>query len=140
MTKLKILEKRILNNKLVFGVLILTLNILSKNITLELSPAQKYLLNTIYIRQILIFSIIFIGTKDLKISFILTGTFYVLSSHLLHEDSKFSILPERFKEAIDKNNDNILSDEEIDNAIKTLKKAKTSNISTDFRIPNMLQM
>lgn len=140
MISLKKIEKNILENKFLFGILIITLNILSKNITLDLSPTQKYLLNNVYVRQILIFSMIFIGTKDLKISFILTGTFYVLSSHILHEDSPISILPHSLKTAIDGNNDNKISDDEIENAIKTLNKAKLINTSNDSHKQDMLQM
>ena len=140
MISLKKIEQKILQNKLLFGILIITLNILSKNIKLDLSPAQKYLLNNIYVRQILIFSMIFIGTKDLKISFILTGSFYVLSSHILHEDSPFSILPHSLKTAIDENNDNKISDDEIENAINTLNKARSINTSTDSHKQDMLQM
>lgn len=139
MSLIKKIEKTITNDKLYFGIIIIIINILSKSISLELSPLQKKFFNNIYIRQILIFTIIFMGTKDLKTSFLLTGTFYVLASHLLHEDSRFSILPHDIKKSIDLNDDGVISNEEIQHAIKVLNKVKT-NTSNDFHTLSTKQM
>ena len=67
------------------------------------------------------------GTKDLKSSFILTSSFYILSAHLLHEDSPINIIPKRLKKSLDTNNDNVISQKEIDDAISTLSKVKLNN-------------
>ena len=67
------------------------------------------------------------GTKDLKSSFILTASFYILSAHLLHEDSPINIIPKRLKKSLDTNNDNVISQEEIDKAISILENVKSNN-------------
>lgn len=139
MSFIKKLEKTLTNDKLYFGIIIIIINILSKNVSLELSPLQKKFFNNIYIRQIIIFTIIFMGTKDLKVSFVLTGTFYILSSHLLHEESRLSLLPNVLKESVDSNNDGEVSQEELERAINTLNKVK-SNISNDYHKQDMIQM
>ena len=139
MSFIRKLEKTLTNDKLYFGIIIIIINILSKNVSLELSPLQKKFFNNIYIRQIIIFTIIFMGTKDLKVSFVLTGTFYILSSHLLHEESRLSLLPNVLKESVDSNNDGEVSQEELERAINTLNKVK-SNISNDYHKQDMIQM
>jgi len=116
--------KKIENNKMLLGILIITINVISRNVKINLTPFQKYLIDNVLIRQLFIFCVTFIGTKDLKISLLLTGSFYVLSSHLLHEESPFSLVPKRFRDAVDTNNDNEISSEEIDHAIDTLEKVK----------------
>jgi hypothetical protein len=124
---LKKLENNIINNKLVIGIVIIIINVLSRNISINLSPFQKYLVDNSLVRQLLIFCITFMGTKDLKSSFILTSSFYILSAHLLHEDSPINIIPKRLKKSLDTNNDNVISQKEIDDAISTLSKVKLNN-------------
>ena len=124
---LKKLENNIKHNKLVIGIVIIIINVLSRNISINLSPFQKYLIDNSLVRQLLIFCITFMGTKDLKSSFILTSSFYILSAHLLHEDSPINIIPKRLKKSLDTNNDNVISQKEIDDAITTLSKVKLNN-------------
>ena len=120
----KKIENKVKNNKMLLGILIITLNVISRNVKINITPFQKYLIDNMLIRQLFIFCVTFIGTRDLKISLLLTGSFYVLSSHLLHEGSPFSLVPKRFRDAVDTNNDNEISSEEIDNAIDILEKLK----------------
>lgn len=119
--------KSINTNKFVAGIIALTLNMLSKYVTIDLSKTQQaYLKNSIF-RQILIFSIVWVSTRDIIVSLILTGTFIALTQHLFNEDSPLCILPKNLQElesAIDLNDDNILTTKEIDHAINILNKAK----------------
>lgn len=123
----KKIEKNITDNKLFLGFLLVCINFMSRNVNFDISPFQRQILNSDLVKQLFIFFITFVGTKDLKVSIILTASFYVLSNHLLHEDSPFNIIPERLKNAIDTNNDNRISQTEIDNAIYTLEKVKNNN-------------
>ena len=60
------------NNKYFYGLMMIILNVGSKYLTLDLSaPFLKAILSSTFIRRILIFSIVFIATRDLKISLIL---------------------------------------------------------------------
>jgi hypothetical protein len=69
------------------------LNIGSKFVTIELSKNQKEFLANSILRQVLVFAVAFVGTRDLLISLILTAVFTVLVDGLLHESSPISILP-----------------------------------------------
>ena len=97
----------------------LLLNIGSKYIELKISDTQaEYMRNEIG-REILIFAMVFVGTKDIILSIIVTAAFIVLANTVFHEESKYCILPEKYKKIkklIDKNNDNVIDDNEINKA------------------------
>ena len=81
------------DNKLLVGLMMIFMNIGSKFIVIELSETQKELLTSSVLRQVLIFCIAFVGTRDLVLSIILTAAFVILVDGLLHESSPLSILP-----------------------------------------------
>jgi len=116
--------KSLNNNTYFAGILILLLNIGSKFVTIELSPTQEAFLRNNIGRQLLIFSMVWVGTKDLYVSFMLTGIFFILTNFLLNENSNFCIIPENMIHNIDTNNDGFISDEELQMAMKVLSKAK----------------
>ena len=123
----KKIEQNIIDNKIFLGFLLVCINFMSRNVNFDVSPFQKQILNSDLVKQLFVFFIVFVGTKDLKVSIMLTASFYVLSNHLLHEDSPFSIIPKRLKNVIDKNNDNKISNREIDEAINILNKVRNDN-------------
>jgi len=80
-------------NKLLLGLMMIFMNIASKFIVIELSETQKELLSNSILRQVLIFCVAFVGTRDLVVSLILTAVFTIMVDGLLHENSPLSILP-----------------------------------------------
>ena len=124
------------HSKFFSGLMMVMLNLGSKYVTIELSDSQKNVLNKYAIfRQILIFSIFWMGTKDLYTSLAMTAVFIVLSQYVFNEKSNFCILPKgwrKIQSAMDENNDGKLSEQEIDNAIKILQKTKNQQ-KNNFR-------
>ena len=114
------------NSKLFTGVIMIMLNIGSKFITVKLSNSQEAYLRNYVAREVLIFAVCWMGTRDIYTSFLLTFVFFVIAQHALNEESKFCILPHHYRQfhVLDKNKDGVVSQDEIDNAIKVLKKAK----------------
>lgn len=112
-------------NKLLAGFIMIAMNIGSRYIELKLTKGQELLLKNIA-REVLIFIIAFINTKDVIISMIITVSFIILANYLLNEESKYNILPNKYKNLslTSENNDKIVTDYEINNAYETLKKAK----------------
>jgi hypothetical protein len=113
-------------NKLLIGIFMIFMNIGSRYIELKLTKGQEMILKNIA-REVLIFTIVFVATKDLIISFIITGIFIILADFIFNEKSKYSILPEKYKKLaslIDTNNDNVISENEINKAYDILKKAR----------------
>jgi len=125
------------------GLMMVMLNVGSKYVTIQLSESQKNVLNKYAIfRQLLIFAVFWMGTKDLYTSLIMTAVFIILTQHIFNEKSKYCVLPKRWTEvesAIDTNNDGRLSEEEIDNAIKVLQKTKNQqqNFQKNIDVSNL---
>ena len=115
------------NSKFFAGVIMILLNIGSKYITIELSKNQEQYLKHYVSRILLLFAISWMGTHDIYTSLILTSSFIVMTEYLFNEESSFCVLPsylKRFNHILDKNNDTMISEQEIENAIKVLEKAK----------------
>tara|TARA_B100000963_G_C22636555_1_gene677942 strand:- start:5861 stop:6379 length:519 start_codon:yes stop_codon:yes gene_type:complete len=125
------------NNKYFTGIMLILVNLGSKYVSLELSKTQEAYLKYTIGRQVLIFSILWMGTRDIVISLILTAVFIILANYLLNENSKFCIIPNRYREIellLDTDGDGVVSEKEIDDALNVLKKAKKikkSNIDDD---------
>ena len=122
------------NNKYFTGLVLLTLNLLSRFVPIKLTKNQKKLLQHNFFKQVIIFSIAFSVTRDVILSILVTAAFHILATHLFNENSKLCILPEHMKRlhsAIDTDGDNHISEEEIQNALKILEEAKKSGQSTN---------
>ncbi len=113
-------------SKLLLGLFMIFMNIGSRYIELKLTSGQEMILKNIA-REALIFTISFVATKDLLMSFIITGVFIILANFVFNEKSNYSILPEKYKKLasmIDTNKDKVISDEEINKAYEILSKAR----------------
>ena len=122
-----------LNNSKVFtGVMMIIMNIGSKYITVKLSPSQEAYFRNNVARELIIFVVCWMGTRDLIISIFLTASFYVLSQHLFNEESKYCVLPKKYREfhmLLDTNHDGVISQQEITDAVNILAKAKQQQTS-----------
>lgn len=118
-------------SKILAALAMLLLNIGSKYIELKISDSQaEYMRNEIG-REILIFAMVFVGTKDIILSIIVTAAFIILANTVFHEESNYCILPEKYKKIkklIDKNNDNIITNDEVNKAYEILNKVREKNI------------
>jgi hypothetical protein len=124
--KFDIFMKNIETNKLLIGVFMIFMNIGSRYIELKLTKGQEMVLKNIA-REVLIFTIAFVATKDLILSFIITCIFIILANFVFNEKCKFCILPDKYKNLaslIDTDKDNIISENEINKAYDTLQKAR----------------
>ena len=115
------------NSPLLAGLAMLMLNIGSKYVELGLSKTQEQALRNGIARELLIFAMVFMATKDIVLSTIMTASFIILSDFVLNENSRFCIIPaymRRISMEIDLNGDNIISEEEEEKAFEVLRKAK----------------
>ena len=117
-----------LNTNMFFaGIMMLTLNIGSRYIQLNLSPSAESYLKYAITKEFLVFTIAWMGTRNIYVALTLTAAFVILADYGLNDKSNFCILPEKFKKlqnSIDTNNDKIISELEIKNAMEILEKAK----------------
>ena len=115
------------NSKFIMGVTMLLLNVGSRYVELGFSKTQEQALRNGLGREIFIMAVVFMGTRDIIISILMTAAFIVLSDYALNERSSFCILPESMKKianAVDINNDGTISPAEEEKAMATLRRAE----------------
>ena len=64
----------------------------------KLSKTLESYFKYTFSRQILVFVIAWMGTRDIYIALIITFIFVICTEYLFHEDSQFFILPNDFKD------------------------------------------
>ena len=129
--------QRINDSKVFAGLMIITLNIVSKYVNIGLSKSMESYLKYTFSRQLLVFSIAWMGTRDIYIAFFITFMFTLCAEYLFNEDSVFCILSEDFQDyhatLVDNetNNSEKVTDDEIQKARDILEKAKKQNKMID---------
>ena len=115
------------NSKFFAGVIMILLNVGSKFITIQFSKSTEEYLKWTVSKQILIFSMAWMGTRDIYAAFGLTAVFTILSDFLFNEESKMCIVPPQYRildKLIDTNQDGLVSDAELAGAVSILERAK----------------
>jgi len=107
------------------GIMMLVLNLGSKYITMELSESQDELLKNKIIRRFLVFTVVFVATRDIFVSLILTGIFIILVSGLFNENSNYSIVTKPVISSV--------TDDEYRQALKIIKSYEFQKKSKDTK-------
>lgn len=121
-------------SKVFAGIMIIVLNIGSKFVNIKLSKSMEGYLKYTFSKQILVFAITWMGTRDIYIAIVITILFTILNEYLFNESSKLCCLSESFTnyhvEML--NNEGMenktVSDEDIQKAQAILEKAKAQQI------------
>jgi len=124
------------NSKFFAGIIMILLNVGSKFIAIQFSRSTEEYLKMNITKQILVFAMAWMGTRDIYTSLVLTAVFTVLSDHLFNEESPYCIVPKKYRiltKIIDKDGDGVVSDSEINNAIAILEKAKQNKTRNEQR-------
>ena len=114
------------NNKFFAGVVMILLNIGSKFIMVEFSKSTQEYMKYTLCKQILVFAMSWMGTRDIYTSLGLTAIFTILSEYLFNEESQLCVVPPEYRvlhKLADTNNDGVVSDTELAAAIAVLEKA-----------------
>lgn len=117
------------NSKIFAGLMIITLNIVSKFANFKLSKTLEAYLKFTFSRQVLVFAIAWMGTRDIYIALLITVLFVIFTEYLFHEESEYFMLSEEFKDyhitllENEVNNDNV-TEEDVKKAKAVLEKAK----------------
>lgn len=89
----------VLNSSKIFaGFMIIVLNISSRFVTIKLSKSMESYLKYTFSKQILIFAIAWMGTRDIYISLAVAVLFTIFMDVLFNEDSYYCVLPSSFTE------------------------------------------
>ena len=119
--------RHINESKFVIGIAMILLNVGSKYVDFKFTKSQEQLLRNGIAREILIFTIVFMGTRDIMYAILLTSAFIILSEYIFNEQSEYCLITDKFKKIsalIDTNTDGIVTPEEEARALITLKKAE----------------
>jgi hypothetical protein len=115
------------NSKFFAGVIMILLNVGSKFITIQFSKSTEEYMKWSVSKQLLIFAMAWMGTRDIYAALGLTAVFTILSEYLFNEESSLCIVPQKYRvleKLIDTNDDNIVSELELSAAVAVLEKAK----------------
>jgi hypothetical protein len=121
--------KPVNDNKFLLALVMMFLNISSKYIDFGFSKTQEHALRNGIAREILIFCVLFVGTRDIVISAALTLLFFIFTEYLFNEDSKYCLCPQHFnrmKEVMQQKEGHV-TEKELNAALETLKKAEKNN-------------
>ena len=119
-----------LNNSALFaGLVMLIMNVGSRYVQINLSESTEEYLKHVLKKEMLVFAIAWMGTKNIYYSLVITTCFTLLADHFTNEESDYCILPEHFKELRKLNGEtkkdvDFISDVEINKAITVLEKAR----------------
>ena len=110
------------NNSYFIGIMMVILNIGTKYLMQEFGETINYIFNIKFIRRIMLFTVFFVATRDIKVSIILTGIFIIITMELLHEKSRNCIIPKEWLNKLNKPKLDI-NNQQINEALQILKKA-----------------
>lgn len=115
------------NSKFFAGVIMILLNVGSKFIQIQFSKSTEEYMKWSVSKQLLVFAMAWMGTRDIYAALGLTAVFTILSEYLFNEESHLCIVPHKYRvlhKLIDTNEDGIVTESELANAIAVLEKAK----------------
>tara|TARA_B100000073_G_scaffold303411_2_gene271451 strand:+ start:1296 stop:1859 length:564 start_codon:yes stop_codon:yes gene_type:complete len=113
-------------SKLFAGLVMITLNLCTRFINFKLGKTTETFIKSNLTKQLLVFSISWMGTRDIYTALILTAVFTIIFDLMFNEESSCCIIPEKYKileDAIDTNKDGVISEEELNAALSTIEKA-----------------
>lgn len=117
------------SSKLFAGLMIIVLNISTKYVNLNLPKTVESYLKYSFSKQIMVFAIAWMGTRDIYIALIITVVFIICIDFLFNEQSSMCILPETFiTDYISKLEE--VSEDEIKKAKEVLEKAAKKLLET----------
>ncbi len=85
-------------SKIFAGIMIIVLQISSRFVTIRLSKTMESYLKYTFSKQILIFAIAWMGTRDIYIALIIALIFSFITDVLCNEESNYCMLPNNFKD------------------------------------------
>ena len=115
------------NSKFFAGIVMILLNVGSKFITIQFSKSTEEYMKYTVSKQLLVFSMAWMGTRDIYAALGLTAVFTILSEYLFNEQSNLCIVPPKYRvlhKLLDTNENGVVSETELTAAIAILEKDK----------------
>jgi hypothetical protein len=127
------------NSKYFAGFVMILLNLGAKVVPVQFSKSTQEYLKGGLSKNVFVFSMAWMGTRDVYTALALTVVFIILSEYLFNEESSLCVVPEKYRvlhSMVDTNNDGIISDDELAAATKILEKAKNAAAKQNAEMKN----
>ena len=85
------------SNPVFMGLLLILMNIGSRFIMVDIPDSIEEIFKSVFARSFEVFAILFISSRDILLSLIMTIVFYILMKYLLNPKSKSCVLPQKEK-------------------------------------------
>ena len=115
------------NSKFFAGIIMIVMNIGSRFISVKFNKSTEDWIRFGISKQLLVFTMAWMASRDIYASLGLTAVFVVLSEYVFNEESKLCLVPEKYRminNIIDENGDGVVDEEEMKRAIQILERAK----------------
>ena len=110
------------------GIMMICLNIGSRYIQLNLDESTESYIKYALTKEILVFTIAWMATRNIYSALVLTAVFVVLADFAFNEKSKYCILPKNFiksRKLGEYTNNKIITEKEFNDAMEIVEKYKT---------------
>ena len=110
------------------GIMMICLNIGSRYIQLNLDESTESYIKYALTKEILVFTISWMATRNIYSALVLTAVFVVLADFALNEKSKYCILPKDFiksRKLGEYTNNKVITEKEFNDAMDIVEKYKS---------------
>lgn len=110
------------------GIMMICLNIGSRYIQLNLDESTESYIKYALTKEILVFTISWMATRNIYTALVLTAVFVVLADFALNEKSRYCILPKKFinsRKLGEYTNNKVITEKEYSDAIELIEKYRT---------------
>ena len=110
------------------GIMMICLNIGSRYIQLNLDESTESYIKYALTKEILVFTISWMATRNIYSALVLTAVFVVLADFILNEKSNYCLLPKKFiksRKLGEYTNNKVITDKEYNDAMDIVQKYKT---------------
>jgi hypothetical protein len=110
------------------GIMMICLNIGSRYIQINLDESTESYIKYALTKEILVFTISWMATRNIYTALVLTAVFVVLADFAFNEKSKYCILPKKFlnsRKLGEYTNNKIITEKEYSDAMELIEKYRT---------------
>lgn len=123
-------------SKLMWGMSMLMLQFGARYVLGDLGKAHEVLLAHEITKKFVVVAMFFVATRDIVVSFVLTIAYIIIVDGILHEDSKFCLIPKGMQENIKQSSNKgmMIPLEDYKKAQQIIKAYETQKHNSDIKI------
>lgn len=125
------------SNKLFWGLTMITVNIGSKYVVGDLNKFQNFIMHSDVLKALIVFSMFFLGTRDVKYALLLTLLFFIVVKVLINENSPYNILPQSVREQMTQEqfvSKHDITEAQYRDALVVIDKYRNTHIPNPYKI------